>query len=463
MKKFQTALLCAILFFAFFTRIWRLEYPKTYVFDEVYHAVTAKLIARGDDRAFEWWNPAPEPNTAVDWLHPPFAKYTQALSILALGENSLGWRLSSALFGVGVIWLVYRLSLTAFNKPSLALLAAFLASLDGLLLVQSRIAMNDIHVTFFILLSLWLYWRKKATTDQPLTLLELLPIGASLGLALASKWSGLFALIIVGAWEGLTLLAQPLKLSSILQRGFSLLLIPLVIYVAMYTPMFLQGKSLVCTLDHPQQNLCYQEKLKLGEWVWYDGLVSHFVELHHQIWWYQTHLTATHPYQSRPWQWLTNTRPVWYFVGVQNAPNLTQNIYAMGNSIVFLSGAISVILLALLLLYQTQKPRPQFKLKKSDQQALLFLLVSYLVVWLPWQLSPRIMFFYHYTPAVPFLCIFIAYLLDKLSTTSLGHWLVRIFILLTVAFFILWYPHWTALTVPASWAQELYFALPSWK
>src|SRR5574340_687517 len=94
LQVYYRPILILILAFSFFTRIVRLDVPQRYIFDEVYHALTAKLIARGDHRAFEWWNLPVEPNTAVDWLHPPIAKYTQALAIKLLGENSFAWRLS---------------------------------------------------------------------------------------------------------------------------------------------------------------------------------------------------------------------------------------------------------------------------------------------------------------------------------------------------------------------------------
>src|SRR3990167_9773187 len=133
-SSFSRLGLIIILAWSFITRFYRLDQPPIYIFDEVYHVVTAKLMAVNDNRAFEWWNPPPEPNTAVDWLHPPLAKYSQAISIRIWGANSFGWRFSSAIFGVGVILLTYTLAKLAFAREDLALLAAGLASLDGLLL-----------------------------------------------------------------------------------------------------------------------------------------------------------------------------------------------------------------------------------------------------------------------------------------------------------------------------------------
>ena len=50
-KKYYGTLLLGILFFSFITRIYQLHIPERYIFDEVYHAVTAKLIAKNDPRA----------------------------------------------------------------------------------------------------------------------------------------------------------------------------------------------------------------------------------------------------------------------------------------------------------------------------------------------------------------------------------------------------------------------------
>ena len=44
LTRYYPTLLLMILAFGFFTRVWRLDNPSGYMFDEVYHAVTAKLI-----------------------------------------------------------------------------------------------------------------------------------------------------------------------------------------------------------------------------------------------------------------------------------------------------------------------------------------------------------------------------------------------------------------------------------
>ncbi len=419
------------------------------MFDEVYHAVTAKLIAKDDPRAYEWWNPDPEPNTAVDWLHPPLAKYTQAFFILAFGENALGWRFSSAVFGVLTIWMTALLAYELFSKHSLSLLAAIIAALDGLLLVQSRIAMNDIHVTFFILLAFLFYLKhlkhfhlfaKKKHSFRYLAL-----TGISAGIAISSKWSGAFALGAIVFTEGVMFFASLIRSRAMLRRSAgqlskkalaifaALALVPAAIYFLSYSQMFIQGKDL-----------------------------AHFRGLHYQTWYYQTHLEATHAYQSRPIQWFLNLRPVWFAVDFSTLGKRA-DIYAFGNPVLFWLGAFSIVgstaYLGVLIFKRNLE-----KLLKS--KFLVLLLLFYFVVWIFWQFSPRIMFFYHYTPAVPLMSINLAYWLLKIkeySKSRIGRLTPAIAVSIMAVAFIIWYPHWTFLSVPTSFADNIYFALKSWR
>lgn len=467
-------LLLAILTFAFLTRIYRLYIPEGYYFDEIYHASTAKLIAHNDPQAFEWDAPAPEPNTAVDWLHPPLAKYTQAFFMLVFGETSFAWRFSSVLFGVGVIFLTFHLADRLFVDKHLALLAASLASLDGLLLVQSRIAMNDIHVTFFILLSLLFYmnYRQAAVNKTQMDNSQrwLFATGCATGLAMGSKWSGIFVLPIIAANEIFFFLKikksqrQFKKIwRSWLLKLLAFFILPLVIYVLSYTQMFLQGKSLFCFQHQAIRGECYFGRISWHDHTLWEGYWSHFAELHRQIFHYQTHLTATHAYQSRPWQWFTNMRPVWYWV--EYGSNSRADIYAQGNTVLYWAGAVAIIYTVLYLLKELLAKSKNQKKEIKNFLSLFFLLSSYLFVWLPWQFSPRIMFFYHYTPAVPFLCILLAYWLLKLwhKRKSWSTALVIILCVLIVENFVLFYPNWTGLPVSLQLKDSVYFFFDSWK
>ena len=425
--KRRSIILISILLFAFLSRVYRLHIPDGYIFDEVYHVITTKLMAANDPRAFEWWHGPVEPDTAIDWLHPPLAKYTQAVFIKILGSSSFSWRISSVLFGVGVIWAVYKLSEELFKDQRISLLAAGLASLDGLLLVQSRITMNDIHVTFFILLTLIFYLRYKKDPQNK----KLFLTGLMAGLAMGSKWSGLLVLIIVCLLEVIEwlkkLITKKIKWNDLVDHGLLMVValgvIPFAIYIASYGQMFLQGK----------------------DW-------GHFTHLHRQIWWYQTNLTATHGYQSQPWQWFLNLKPVWFHVNYLENDTIA-NIYSLGNPALHFVGAIMVLITVFFLIISKFGKHPSRELKNLN-----WLLVTYFLIWLPWQISPRIMFYYHYTPAVPLLCIIMAYWLTKINKTA-----ALIIVSLILIFFIIWYPQWTAIPMPKEFVDAVYYLIPSWK
>jgi dolichyl-phosphate-mannose-protein mannosyltransferase len=396
--------------------------PPGYYFDEVYHAVTAKLIARNDPSGYEWWHPAPEPNTAIDWLHPPFAKLTQAAGIKIFGENALGWRISSVMFGVGVVALVYAVALSLTQKPPVALLAAFLSSLDGLLLAQSRIAMNDIHLTFFVLLAVWAYigWVRAKGKEKNL---RLLLTGLCAGLAMATKWSGVFVIGIFFADQILTYiknwkLPHPVTL---LRLTVAWIVLPLAIYVLGYMQFWLQGH----TFDQ-------------------------FKELHSQIWYYQTTLDAEHPHQSVPWQWVLDLRPVWYHVDYKEGQSI--NIYNLGNPLIFWLGAA-------VMLWYLARSIHQYRWERW------LLILAYGAVWMPWIFSPRVMFFYHYTPAVPFLCIAVGWFLyTQWKSEKLWKMVgVASFLVLSFIWFVSFYPQLVGYPVPQWYADHLFYLIPSWR
>ncbi len=423
-------LLILLLGFAVITRFYLLELPKTYYFDEVYHAITVKFVAQNNPWAFEWWHPEIERGVMIDWLHPPVAKYIQAIGVLIFGFNSFGWRVGSAVMGVGVVWLTYLLGKELFSKK-IGLLAAFLVSLDGLLLVQSRIAMNDVHVTFFILATLLVYriFLKKKTWQWFLAVCFLA------GVSVASKWSAVFVIGALGLSEIVLFLnayfseknlkpkfrndevSLGQKIVVLAIKGMLLLAIPACIYVASYGQAFLQGK----------------------DW-------AHFKELHNQIWRYQTTLTATHTYQSRPWQWFFNTRPIWYNVTYE-VGKTPANIYAFGNPALHLFG-VAAIYITLLWMVTS---------KEKNKSNLIWLTCVYFCLWLPWQFSPRIMFYYHYLPAIPLLSIIVSYWLmrksNKLALVVAG----LIFIC-----FVLWYPRWIGVSAPLQ-LEALYTLFKAWK
>jgi len=195
-----------ILIFTFLVRAINITYPPSFYFDEVYNAFTTVEIVKGNKNAYEWFHAAPS-GTAYGWTHPPLAKLIAATGVFIFGPNSFGWRIANVLIGTAAIYYIYLISLDLLGTKRHALLATGLASLDGLLLVQSRINMNDIVATFFILVSFWAFIKYQLHKSK----IYLLRLGLILGLLLSTKWTGLYAIVLFSTWIGLQNLVHPQK------------------------------------------------------------------------------------------------------------------------------------------------------------------------------------------------------------------------------------------------------------
>ena len=409
-KKVKRAglLLALILAFTFLTRIINLAHPQDFVFDEVYHAFTAQEMVKGNPAAWEWWNSSPK-GFSYEWTHPPLAKLFMAGGIvvsrgLGIDNDFLGWRFPAAVFGTGVVFLAYQLAKKLFLSEKIALLTAFFLSCDGLVFVLSRIGMSDIYFAFFALLAILLAMNKKWML-----------MGLSWGLALAVKWTGLY-------------LALPLFLVFIyfnwkkrlaFFKWLLIICLAIFVYFLSYLPFFTSGHSL-----------------------------KQFSELHQQMWGYHTQLKATHNYQSPAYTWPLNMRPVWFWVEYKET--FVSNIYVLGNPVIFWSG---LVFLPLFFYYAVVRKRFY----------LLLVLVCYFVFWVPWTFSPRVMFMYHYLPAVPFLVMILAwginYLLREFKKSTS---VVILFLAVCFLSFFFFYPIWAGTPLNKEWLK-FFFWLPTWK
>lgn len=374
-------------------RLFRLDYPDKYMFDEVYHAYTAREYLKGNKEAWSPWGKATEEGTAFEWLHPPISKEIMTASMFILqSTDAWAWRLPGALMGILSVFLVYKLALLLFKNETTAIFSALIFSIDGLNFVQSRIGMNDIYLVTFILTSVIFFVRKNYFLSAIFT-----------GIAISTKWPG----------EFLALIYFPIL---IYQRQFKNLiffvLIPPAIYLLSYAPFFLIGYN------------------------WGD-----FIELHKQIWWYQTHLKATHDYASPFWSWPLNLYPVWYFVDYLEGS--VANIFASGNPAVFIIG-IGSLFFALI-----------EGLRKKALK-LLLIVSLFLVFWLPWSISPRIMFLYHFSPSIPFLCLATGYQLDLLLKKGRKKTVILLLSLMVISFIFL-FPFLTGIPLPKNLINLFFF------
>ncbi len=386
-------LLTALTVFSFSLRLFRITEPNHYYFDEVYHAVTAKAYADNNPAAYDPFAPAPKEGTAYDWLHPPFAKLVQAGSIKLFGDGPLGWRLPSVIVGTAIIPATFFLALILFG-PVVGIFAAIVIAFENLTFVMSRITMNDVFITFFVICAfifMSLYSKSKKFTHFLLTCVFL-------GLAVSSKWTGVYAAGVVF----LILSLDILKHKKLDLKLLLIFVIPIFMYLGSYGQFWLQGHS-----------------------------VSQFVDLHKQIWWYQNRHDLKHSYGTTPlWcvpeglggaktscPWILDVRGVYF--SYEQYGEKAGYIYAIGNPLIFWAGIIAVSYLI-------------GKFIENRNRKILLILLGYFVIWVPWIFSPRIMFLYHYLPALPFLSIALGYSMGKIYESKF-----KLLSLLIIGVFIL--------------------------
>lgn len=403
--------------------LWRLDQPKRYVYDEVYHAYTAAQLAAGNADAYVWYThvPATDKGVAYEWTHPAFAKLAMQAGILLFGDNSFGWRIASAVFGAAGVGMLYALGCLLFDQ-TVGLLAAGLLLFDGMWFVQSRTAMNDVFVVFFILLAYYAFAFYLGSSDSK-RWLPLWLTGIALGFGIAAKWSALYSFGMMGAIAAVreTALyfgrkgASPGPSLLVLMGSFVVL--PLAIYVGSYVQFFAMGHT-------------------LAEWR----------ELQRQMWEYHTNLKATHTWQSSAWSWPLMITPVWYYVDYQK--DTVANIWAIGNPLIWWAFLPAIVVAAL-----------RWRDGRYRSVGLGLVLLGFVGQWLPWFFSPRISFLYHMLPSMPFGCLAIAYTLGQLSKQRR---LVASYLAAVLIAFIFFFPQYSAWPVSPAYAKQHYW-LSSWQ
>jgi dolichyl-phosphate-mannose--protein O-mannosyl transferase len=393
----EARLLLIVMLAAAIFRLPGLGYPTEEYFDEVYHAKTALQYLNGQD--------------PTEWAHPPTAKLVIAMGVALFGYEPWAWRLAPAVAGILLAPVFLLLARRVLATERAALFATLLLLLDGVYLVQSRVAMTNIFAVLFQLLSALLLLR--AVLRDRLTLGAMSLAGLALGLALSTRWTSLWA----WGFLGLVFLAvggrrafQPRELAL---GALAFVVLPAAVYLVSYVPWMRQGN-------------CAGGEL-LG------GCVQAVVRKQRDIWNYHANLTATHTYFSPWWTWPWLYRPTWYFWF--SGEGFVRGIVALGNPAIWWA-SVPVSLWALVTGVRWRDPRR------------VFCGAGFFLLYLPWGLSPRTLNFSHYLfEAIPYACLSLGTLLDRRWDKGQAI-LARGYLVLVAALFVLFLPFLTAMPVP---------------
>lgn len=388
-----------IFLFGLFLRLIRLNIPSRVYFDETYYAAAAK----------NYLNFTPDGN----WVHPPLGKMLISTGILFLGDNPWGWRVPSAVFGSLMIIIIYLLAEKMFKNKFSACCAAALLAICPLSLAQSRIAMLDVYLSFFILAGfyfLYLYIDASKKTNMTLALAMIF-----FALSLCCKWSGIFAVagaLIILVYHKYFTGNREKKISADFPAILmSFLIVIFTVYLASYIPFFMQKHSFHLFINNHISS----------------------IKFHYEP-------SFKHAYLSHAWSWPFLIRPVWYFFENFSTDKFI-GVICMGNPFVWLT---FLPIYAYLII----------KFFKTRENNLFFIITGYFLLYFPWFISLKGGFFYYLAPAAPFMYLGITYVLN-LWWNNNAKILVFLYFTLTVLFFAIFLPVIIAIPVTKAYFYKI--------
>ena len=400
--------IAAILTFALSIRLWRLSLPTGYIFDEVYYAKNANSLLSS---AVE----LDAQGQAEFVVHPPFGKWLIAIGIRFFGNEEFGWRFASAIFGTLSILLIYLIVKKLFNSEFLSITAALLMAFDGLNLVMSRVALLDIFLMFFILLSIYFL----ITNNLWLS-------GSAIGLAISIKWSAAFLIPLVILF---VVIYNKVTFRNLYKVVSQFTLLPISIYFASWSGWIFSS-----------QGWARQSESNVFASLW---------NYHLQILDFHQGLDDKHAYQANPWSWLVLGRPTSFYYESPSdcgAEKCAQEILAIGTPLLWW---ITIFAVAITF---------GFLVTKLERAAAIILL-GFAGTYLPWFfIQSRTTFYFYSISILPFLILALIYCFNQLLNIANYKKYIISFVILVAINFIYFLPIYLGISIPYSqWLSRMWF------
>jgi dolichyl-phosphate-mannose--protein O-mannosyl transferase len=343
--------------------------------------------------------------------HPPLGKLLMAIGMSIFGENAFGWRFPSAFFGAISLASVHAIGRNIFAERRTAWICTGLTFFNGILYVQSRIAMLDIFMIGFVLaamLAAILFMKNPEKT-------YLLILSAALcGCAVASKE---FAVIPVALLTCVLLVSMFFRKNSDPKTGARALSVFVAVAFACYIVTFVP----------------YLSAAKYKGRSAFDVLLS----LQYAIFKYQLleiRAAYNHPYASKWWEWVLSLRPIWYHYGrMPDDPSYARGILMLGNPLVMLGGLLAIL----------HSIKYLFRRKSVP---VLVVVVFYGSLTFCWPLLARKeAYYFYYAPAAMVLGFALAFFLERIRNILIRRTFVLrnidvMFLLASAAIFAYFYP-----------------------
>lgn len=422
-------------------------------------------------------------------VHPPAGKQLIAFGEAIFGYTGVGWRFTAALFGVLLVALVTRIARRISRSTMIGAIAGLLLICDGVSFVASRSALLDIFLTVFVVAA---FGALMVDRDQVRARMHVafsegriaetpwgprlgvrwwrFGAGVLLGLAIATKWSGLYFVVFFGLMTlGMDVAARrayrvPRPWMGVLRRDLGPLAwafgaIPPAIYLLSYAPWFASETAVNR----------YEAGQSIGERRWYQlpDAVRSLWHYTYKAFDFHSGLTNSagnhHPWESKPWTWPMSLRPVLYAIDNENVPGCGQS--SCVKAVMLVGTPVMWWVAVPVLLYAVWRAFVRHDWRYA------VVLVGYCAGWLPWFADiDRQMYFFYAVTMAPFLVMAIALILGDIlyaptrdpERQRLGVVVVCLYLALAITNFAWLFPILTGIPISQStWDMEMW--LPSWR
>ncbi|KMO75647.1 dolichyl-phosphate-mannose--protein mannosyltransferase [Mycolicibacterium obuense] len=422
-------------------------------------------------------------------VHPPVGKQMIALGEALFGYTGVGWRFTGALCGVVMVLLVVRITRRISRSTLVGGIAGLLLIADGVSFVIARTALLDIFLVFFVVAAFGclivdrdqvrermhvalMAGRIAETRWGPRLGVRWWRFGAGvlLGLACATKWSGLYFVLFFGVMSVAFDVAARKQYRvqrpwlGTLRRDvgpslYALVAIPFSVYLASYAMWFASETGV--------------NRYEVGRSIGPDSVLP-LPDAIRSLWHYtyaafRFHSGLTnadgnhHPWESKPWTWPMSLRPVLYAIDNQDIPGCGAQSCVKA---VMLVGTPAMWFLAVPVLVWVLW---RAFVKRDWRYGVL--LVGYGAGFLPWFADiDRQMYFFYAATMAPFLVMMIAMILGDIlhaprqnaERRTLGLLVVSCYVALVITNFAWLYPVLTGLPISqGTWNMQIW--LPSWR
>ena len=448
------------------SRLWDISYPHALLFDEAYYPPEAHDL-------LTWGHEYNRGYTFI--VHPPLGKWLIALGEWLFGYDPLGWRFASAIAGTIAVVVLARLGRRLTGSTLLGLFAGLLLAVDGFSFTLARIGLLDVFLQMFVVAAVACLVvdrdqvRARVLAAGSVTGFPLGPrtwrlaAGFLFGCSCAVKWSGVWFLAFFAvlsllwdrtAWRDAGV-AHPTR--TALRRGlpgaaWALGLLPVLTYLASFTGWFLSESS---------QGKAWAQQHPHTAFPFIPGALRSLWHQHAEWLTFHDHLSSPHPWESGPWSWLVDGRPIllWNPQGLAapSGEQIVRYILMVGTPTLWLAFIPALVWLL-------------WRIVARRDPAAVTVAVAIAAGWLTWFLNlERTMFIFYIAPALPFFILAVTLALQDVLgpphadplRRQIGLGAVCLYVAIVGATFAFFYPVLTGQPLPhVDWLRRMWF--PSW-